>query len=450
MSGAFSDDRVVVIGAGVAGVAAARALAHEGAAVSVTEARPRELLGDLHTLEALGVEIAAGGHERSHFDGATLVVTSPGIPPSAEVRRWARERGIPVWGELELGARLARVPYLAVTGTNGKTTTSGMIAACLRAGGLDAVACGNIGRPFPTAALEDHEVLVVEASSFQLADQESLHPRVSVLLNLAPDHLDWHGSFEAYIEAKRRIYARQTTSECFHVGTHEAVSPAGISSEAPCPVVWFRSDRPGPGEVGYRDGSLVSMLNGPEELGAIDAERAGYRADAAAAAAASLAYGVGAPAVRDGLASFAPEGHRGDQVAEADGVRFLDNSKATNVHAAIAAIDGVHDAVLIAGGRAKGQDLSALATRADRLAAVVVLGESADVLAAVFDGLAVVRRAGSIEEATETAFELAPRPGVVLLAPACASWDQFHDYRERGDRFGAAARSIARGVRLDG
>ena len=450
MSGTFSDDRVVVIGAGVAGVAAASALAHEGASVVITEARPRELLGDLRSLEGLGVEIFAGGHERTHLDGATLVVTSPGIPPSAEVRRWAHERGIPLWGEFELGARLVHVPYLAVTGTNGKTTTSGMIAACLRAGGLDAVACGNIGRPFPTAALERHDVLVVEASSFQLADQESLHPRVSVLLNLAPDHLDWHGSFEAYVEAKRRIYALQTATGDVHVGARDDAVAAGVSSEAPCRVVWFRSDDPGPDEVGYRDGSLVAMLNGPEELGAIDGERAGYRADAAAAAAAALAYGVEAPAVRNGLASFAPERHRGESVAEADGVRFLDNSKATNVHAAIAAIDGVHDAVLIAGGRSKGQDLSPLATRATRVAAVVVLGESADVLATVFDGVAVVRRAGSIEEATEVAFELAPRPGVVLLAPACASWDQFHDYRERGERFAVAARSIARGVRLDG
>ncbi|MDP9299959.1 MAG: UDP-N-acetylmuramoyl-L-alanine--D-glutamate ligase [Actinomycetota bacterium] len=450
MSGTFSDDRVVVIGAGVAGIAAAGALAHEGASVVITEARPRALLGDLQELEALGVEVFAGGHERSHLDDATLVVTSPGVPPSAEVRRWALERGIPVWGEVELGAKLVHVPYLAVTGTNGKTTTSGMISACLRAGGLDAVACGNIGRPFPTAALEHHDVLVVEASSFQLADQESLHPRVSVLLNLAPDHLDWHGSFEAYVDAKRRIYARQTAAGDVHVGARDDVGAARVSAEAPCPVVWFRSDDPGPSEVGYRDGTLLAMLDGPEELGEIDGERAGYRADAAAAAAAALAYGVGAPAVRAGLASFAPERHRGESVAEADGVRFLDNSKATNVHAAIAAIDGVHDAVLIAGGRAKGQDLSPLATRAGRLAAVVVVGESADVLAGVFDGLALVRRAASIEEATETAFALATRPGVVLLAPACASWDQFHDYRERGERFAVAARSIARGVRLDG
>ena len=145
-----------------------------------------------------------------------------------------------------------------------------------------------------------------------------------------------------------------------------------------------------------------------------------------------------------------PERHRGEAVAEADGVRFLDNSKATNVHAAIAAIDGVRDAVLIAGGRAKGQDLSPLATRVGRLAGVVAVGESADAVTETFDGLVVVRRAGSIEEATQMAFALAPRPGVVLLAPACASWDQFHDYRERGERFSAAARSIAREVWLDG
>jgi UDP-N-acetylmuramoylalanine--D-glutamate ligase len=156
------------------------------------------------------------------------------------------KRGIPVWGELELGARLVRVPYLAVTGTNGKTTTSGMIAACLRAGGLDAVACGNIGRPFPTAALEDHEVLVVEASSFQLADQESLHPAsrcCSISRRIISTGMD---RSRRTSKRKRRIYARQTTAGDVHVGTRDDVVAAGISSEAPCPVVWFRSDRPGP------------------------------------------------------------------------------------------------------------------------------------------------------------------------------------------------------------
>ena len=243
-------------------------------------------------------------------------------------------------------------PYLAVTGTNGKTTTTGMIASCLRAGGLDAVACGNIGHPFPMAALEGHDALVVEASSFQLRFVETFHPRVSVLLNLAPDHLDWHGSEAAYVDAKRAVMRAQGVGDV-HVGNRDDVASTLVSSAAPCPVIWFRLGEPGDGEVGYIDGDLVSRVDATESLGPIDAERAGYRADAAAAAAASLAFGVSPDAVRRGIATFTPEQHRGDVVAVVDGVRFVDNSKATNVHAALAAIDAVAGhaagAVLIAG-----------------------------------------------------------------------------------------------------
>jgi UDP-N-acetylmuramoylalanine--D-glutamate ligase len=451
VSGRFRGQRAVVIGAGVAGRAAARALAIEGATVRVTEARERASLADLDAVEELGVEVRAGGHDPSDLDDATVVVTSPGIPPSAEVLRWARERGLPVWGELELGARLATVPYLAVTGTNGKTTTTGMLAACLRAGALDAVACGNIGRPFPSAALEPHDVLVVEASSFQLAEQETFHPTVSILLNLAPDHVDWHASYEAYEAAKRRVFVNQTATGDVHVANRGDARAAAVSTQAPCAVRWFRSDAPETGEVGYRDGRLLARLGGDHDLGPIDGGRAGYRADAAAAATAALAYGVGPDAVRDGLAGFVPEPHRGESVATADGVRFVDNSKATNVHATLAAIDAIdEDPVLIAGGRAKGQDLAPLATRAAHLTGVVAIGESADEIERIVGSLVEVRRAGTIEDATRIAFGMAPRPGVILLAPACASWDQFRDYRERGDRFVAAARSIAQGAAVDG
>jgi UDP-N-acetylmuramoylalanine--D-glutamate ligase len=450
VTGRFDGERAVVIGAGVAGLGAARALALEGAGVLVTEVRDRASLGDLETLEALGVEVRTGGHDPSDLDGATLVITSPGVPPSAEVLRWASERDLPVWGELELGARLASVPYLAVTGTNGKTTTTGMLAACLRAGALDAVACGNIGRPFPTAALESHDVLVVEASSFQLAQQVSLHPRVSVLLNLAPDHLDWHGSFAAYADAKRRVYRNQTDGDV-HVGNRDDDRSSAVSAEAPCTVAWFRDGPPEPDEVGYRSGRLIARVRAETDLGPIDGERAGFRADAAAAAAAALAYGVGPDAVRSGLAAFRPDPHRGEVVATAGGVRFLDNSKATNVHAALAAIDGVEGRlVLIAGGRGKGQDLAPLATRAARLAGAVAIGESADELERVLGSLVEVRRATTIEDATLAAFAMAPRPGSVLLAPACASWDQFRDYRERGERFAGAARALAEGAAVDG
>ena len=451
MTGRFHGDHAVVIGAGVAGRAAARALALEGAVVRVSELRDRGSLADLEEIEALGVEVRTGGHDPTDLDGATIVVTSPGIPPSAEVLRWARDRDLPVWGELELGARLATVPYLAVTGTNGKTTTTGMLEACLRAGSLDAVACGNIGRPFPEAARESHDVLVVEASSFQLAEQVSFHPRVSVLLNLAPDHLDWHGSFDAYRSAKGLVFANQTDAGDLHVGNRDDDLAAELSASAPCTVAWFRASAPEPGEVGYREGRLVARREADVDLGPVDGERAGYRADAAAAAAVALAYGVDADAVRAGLGGFTPPPHRGEIVATADGVRFVDDSKATNVHAAIAAIDGLAGPlVLIAGGRSKGQDLSRLASRADRLAGAVAIGESADDVERALGSLVEVRRASSIEDATNTAFAMAPRPGSVLLAPACASWDQFRDYRERGDRFTVTARAIAQGARVDG
>ncbi|MET0800484.1 MAG: UDP-N-acetylmuramoyl-L-alanine--D-glutamate ligase [Actinomycetota bacterium] len=445
MSGRFEGERAVVVGAGVAGASAARVLRAEGASVTITEARPISDVALAPGLRADGIELLAGGHDPAHLDGSTLVVTAPGVPEAAPVLAWARARGLPVWGEMELGARIARAPVVAVTGTNGKTTTTGMITACLVAAGLDAVACGNIGHPFPVAAREGHDVLVVECSSFQLRMQESLHPRVSVLLNLAPDHLDWHGSYAAYADAKSRVFARQVEGDV-HVGNRDDAEAGARSSRAPCDVVWFRGGAPREGEVGYDRGVLRSRLPGnPADLGSVGGS-AGLRCDAAAAAAASLSFGVPPEAVRHGLAAFEPSPHRGQTVAVVDGVRFIDDSKATNVHAALAAIDGVNDAVLIAGGRAKGVDLAPLASRAARLRAVVAIGEAAPDLVRVFEGLRPVERAPSIEDAARRAFELAGPSGCVLLAPACASWDQFSSYVERGERFRAAAIAMLREV----
>jgi UDP-N-acetylmuramoylalanine--D-glutamate ligase len=449
LSGRFEGTRAVVIGAGVAGHAAAAALAAEGAQVRVSERLPRGELRDLSDLESIGVTVDAGGHAPDHLDGADLVVVSPGIPPTSEVIAWARARGTPVWGELELGARLATAPYLAVTGTNGKTTTSGLLAECLRAGGIDAAACGNIGHPFAAAARARHGALVVECSSFQLELQDTFHPLVSVLLNLAPDHLDWHGSYDAYAGAKGRIFANQGPRDV-HVGNRDDAAAAAMSAEAPCPTVWFRSGEPREGEVGYVGDELVVRAGGTTTVANVDPERAGFRADVAAAAAAALAFGVGSDAVSTGVAGFKPPRHRGDVVAVVEGVRFVDDSKATNVHAALAALDTIQRAVLIAGGRAKGVDLSPLASRAQHLTAVVAMGESADEVARVFEGLVPVKRAGSIEEAAGLAFSLAPPDGTVLLAPACASWDMFRDYAERGDRFAAAARALGEREAADG
>jgi len=443
LTGRFAGERAVVVGTGVAGTAAAEVLVAEGAEVTVSEREDERALGETAArLRALGVRLLTGGHEPEHLDGATLVVTGPGVPERAPILGWARAQGLPVWGEMELGARVCDVPYLAVTGTNGKTTTTGMIAACLRAGGLDAIACGNIGHPFPAAAREPHDALVVECSSFQLQLQTSFHPTVSVLLNLAPDHLDWHGTYEAYVAAKAKIFANQREGDV-HVGNRDDAEAARVSASAPCPVVWTTAGLPGPGEVGFDHGELVRATEPAQRMGPIDGARAGYRADAAAAAAAAMAFGASAEAVATGLASFTPDRHRGDVVAQADGVRFIDNSKATNVHAALAAIDGVDDAVLIAGGDAKGVDLFPLRSRAGRLRGVVAIGASAPELVRVFEGVVPIETAGSIEDAVATAAFMAGHSGVVLLAPACASWDQFSGYGERGERFAAAARALS-------
>ena len=445
MSGRFTAERAVVVGAGVAGAGSARALSAEGARVLVTESRPEIDVPVAAELRGIGVEVRTGGHDRSHLDGATLVVVGPGVSPDTDVVRWAHELGLPLWGEMELGARLVRAPYLAVTGTNGKTTVTAMIEACLRAGEHDALACGNIGLPFPEAARQERDVLVVEVSSFQLAVQTSFHPTISVLLNVAPDHLDWHGSLEAYTEAKGRIHALQTGPDV-HIGNRDDPAAAEISSKATCELRWFRQGPPDDGEVGYVGEELVARVDGAHLLGVIDGERAGYREDAAAAAAVALAYGVDPAAVAAALAGFRPAPHRGEVVAVVDGVRFVDNSKATNVHAAAAAIDGAGDAVLIAGGRAKGVDLSSLRAHAGRLRAVVAIGESAPELVGVFEGSVPTHIAGSIEEAVREAFAAASPGDTVLLAPACASWDQFRSYAERGDRFAAAARSLRAGA----
>ncbi|MBA3765135.1 MAG: UDP-N-acetylmuramoyl-L-alanine--D-glutamate ligase, partial [Actinobacteria bacterium] len=267
----------MVVGAGVAGSSAARVLMEEGATVRVTEARPESELSTVAALRDAGVEMLTGGHDPTHLDDATLVVTGPGVPDRAPVLGWARERGLPIWGEMELGARLAEAPYIAVTGTNGKTTTTGMIESCLRAGGIDAVACGNIGHPFPEATREQHEALVVECSSFQLRLQSSFHPRVSVLLNLAPDHLDEHGTFEDYAAAKASIFARQAAGDT-HVGNRDDSEAAARSAQAQCDVVWFGLGPPDRGHVGYDGESLISRLTAdPERLGVI-AGASGFRA----------------------------------------------------------------------------------------------------------------------------------------------------------------------------
>jgi UDP-N-acetylmuramoylalanine--D-glutamate ligase len=440
---AFAGERALVVGLGASGMAAARVLIEEGAAVRVSECRPLVELEDVASFESLGVDVRAGGHHEDHLDDVSLVVVSPGVPQDADVIEWAAARRIPVWSELELGVRLCRAPYVAVTGTNGKTTTTEMIAAIMRAAGLSAVACGNVGYPFSLAAREPYDALAVEASSFQLRFHESFHPRVSVLLNIAADHLDWHGSLDAYAAAKARVFALQDEAIDTHIGNADDEESARISRSAPCRVQWFRLGEPKTGEVGYRDGKVV--LDGEPDivLGRPASDNEAFRADAAAAAAACIAFGIEAEPIAKTIEAFEPLAHRGEIVAVAGSVTFVNDSKATNPHAVLAGLAGRQDVVLIAGGRTKGVDLSPLLEAAPRLRGVVAIGEAAGDLVALFADVVPVRTATSIEDAVDHAFAMAGENGSVVLAPAGASQDMFRDYRERGERFAEAAARLA-------
>ena len=435
--------QVAVIGLGQSGLAAARVLSDEGARVRVSERRSvEELGGSAEAAEQAGAAVYAGGHAPEHLDGADLVVLSPGVPEGSEMVAWARARGVPIWSELELGARLARCPYVAITGTNGKTTTTQLVAEAMTRAGSDAIACGNVGYPFSLAAAEGHDVLAVEASSFQLRFHETFHPRVSALLNLAEDHTDWHGSREAYVDAKRRIYLRQEGDDV-HVGNRDDELAAAVSRDAPCRVSWFSLGPPGVAGAGYEGEELVWRDDSAtHSLGTPFSEGLPHRANAAAAAAVAISFGVEPLAVTAAVRESPPPPHRGEVVATVGGVQYVDDSKATNPHAALATIRGFTEAVLVCGGRSKGVDLTPMAEATPHLAGVVVLGEAAAELETLFRDRVPVREAASIEQAVQLASTMALPGRSVVLAPGCSSWDMFRDYAERGERFAAAARAL--------
>ncbi|MGP3970571.1 UDP-N-acetylmuramoyl-L-alanine--D-glutamate ligase [Streptomyces sp. 6N223] len=462
--------RVAVAGIGVSGVSAARALASLGARVTVVDgadgepqrARAAELAAD-GVAARLGDATAAALPE-----GTELVVTSPGWRPDSPLFAAAGAAGAEVIGDVELAWRLrgpGAAPWLAVTGTNGKTTTVRMLAAILAAAGLRTAAVGNIGTPLIDVVLgEPLDVLAVELSSYQLHYAPSLRAHSAAVLNLAPDHLDWHGSMEAYAADKGRIYEGNRAACVYNAAdpaTETLVRKADVAEG--CRAVGFTLAAPRPGELGVVEGLLVDRAFTADphreaaELAAVAdiAPPAPHIiANALAAAALARAYGVEPAAVRDGLRAFRPDPHRIAHVAEAGGVAYVDDSKATNPHAALASLTAYDPVVWIAGGLAKGADFDELvAASAGRLRAAVLLGADraliAGALARHAPDVPVVELertdTGAMAAAVREAARLA-RPGdTVLMAPACASWDMFAHYGERGDLFAAAVRDLAAG-----
>ncbi|GEA88252.1 UDP-N-acetylmuramoyl-L-alanine--D-glutamate ligase [Cellulomonas cellasea] len=465
--------RVVLAGLGVSGRAALQVLTDGGAHVVTV---------DRHAADADAADsaafVAGGG-----LDGVDLVVASPGWPPSDPLLAGALERGVPVWSEVELAWQLrvdradgsGPAPWLAVTGTNGKTTTVGMLASMLRAGGEHAAAVGNVGTPVVLAATDPTlDVLAVELSSFQLHFTHSMSAQAAAVLNVAEDHLDWHGSLDAYAADKGRVYERTQVACVYSASdprTEDLVREADVADGAV--AVGFTLGTPRVGQVGVVEDVLVDR--GFASLRHTHAAELGTLADLAhlagpdgavpphvvqnalAAAALALAHGVTPVAVRDGLRAYAPGGHRIERVAESGGIAWVDDSKATNPHAAAAALASfeVGTVVWIAGGLAKGATFDELVrSRRDRLRGVVLIGVDQqplrDALARHAPEVPVVSvdpgDTGSVmTRAVDSARTLAGTrtPTTVLLAPACASMDQFTSYAERGDAFTAAVRALA-------
>ena len=411
--------RVLVVGLARSGKAAADALVARGAAVTGFD---RDERLDAGRLRELGVEVHLGREEETLLQGIDLVVKSPGVPGETPLVAGARTRGIPVWSEIELGARLLSNPILAVTGTNGKTTTSELLGAVFRAAGRPVEVAGNIGRPLTSLgdAVPPEAWIVCELSSFQLEDVDTLQPRIGVLLNLEPDHLDRHGSFEAYSAAKLQMFARQTAEDV-------AVLPRGFG-----PV-------PGSGRrIEFRlDGQLPAepRIPGPHN-----------RENAAAATAAARAAGIADDAIADALRTFEGVAHRIELVRELRGVRYVNDSKATNVAAALRALASFPDSPLnvILGGRGKAelyQPLAAAFRDGDR---AYVIGEATDEIVLALDAAAVPYvECGELERAIEAAAATAAPGAVVLLSPACASFDQFESFEARGDAFRQLVEALA-------
>ncbi len=470
----WTGTRVTVAGLGVSGVPAARVLRGLGARVTVVndgdDERSRRQAAEL---EALGVTVRLG-------DGATLpestelVVTAPGWQPDKPLFRAAAEAGVPVWGDVELAWRLRgpdAAPWLAVTGTNGKTTTVRMLAAILEAAGLRTAAVGNIGVSVLDAVLTEqregaapYDVLAVELSSYQLHWAPSLRAHSATVLNLAPDHLDWHGSMEAYAADKGRVYRGNTVACVYNAAdkaTEELVRAADV--EEGCRAIGFTLGPPAPSQLGVVDGILVDRAFVADrqkqaqelaEVSDVNPPVPHNIANALAAAALARAYGVEPRAVRDGLRAFRPEPHRIARVAEIGGVTYIDDSKATNTHAAEASLTAYDPVVWIAGGLAKGARFDELVAAASgRLRGAVLMGadralirealtrHAPDVPVAELDRTDTGAMAAAVREAAALA-----RPGdTVLLAPACASMDMFVNYGKRGEAFAEAVRELGAG-----
>lgn len=416
--------RVLVLGAAVSGRAAARLARRLGMVVTVFDER------DAGGLMEIGAGTASGRWDPILLEGIDFVIASPGFSERSAPIVDALERGLAVWSEIEFAYGHLSSPVAAVTGTNGKTTVTEAAAAMLDASGLDAPAAGNIGAPLSDFADRDYDALVVEVSSFQLRFTERFHPIAAAITNVAEDHLDWHGSNYSYRAAKARIYENQTETDLL-VYDADDEGAAKLAAGAPSRLLAVSGKRVPDGGAGF-DGTNLVIGEVAVEVSELTSDDPIHLVNLAAAGALALHMGASPEGIARAAIGYRPGVHRRTVVAVDDGVRWVDDSKATNLHAALASVRAHGPVVLIAGGLAKGVDLTRLAHE-ENIRMLIGIGEAGPELVSAAGERG--RLAGTMEIAVEMAGEAA-RPGeTVLLAPGCASFDQFESYAARGDRF---------------
>jgi len=436
--------RVLVVGLGKSGLAAAHFLKERGARVTVSDSRPATLINELSSLLDEGFIVEAGSHGLLTFRRQDLIVVSPGVPMSTPELMTVRAIGAHIIGELELGAQFLEGEVIAITGSNGKTTTTALLGEILKASGRPTLVGGNIGRPVTAMVAETTPETwsVLEVSSFQLETVETFRPRIALVLNITPDHLDRHGTFAAYAAAKAHITERQTTED-FLVLNAEDAPTQGIAAKTRAQVYWFSAQRrikQGAfvhGESIFfaaKEGATPEPVMPVAEIGLAGSHNV---ENVLAAVCAARLAGVPVETVRKAVAAFRAVEHRVEFVRELDGVRYFNDSKATNVDAtakAIAAFSG--GILLILGGKDKDSDYAALAPLLrERVKTVITIGSAAEKIEHQLAGVVKIERAETIERAVALVRERASAGDTVLLAPACASFDQFENYEHRGRVF---------------
>lgn len=433
---------MVIVGMARSGLAAARFLHSRGACVTINDAKPEEVLPEVESLRRLGVEVIAGGHPRQLFETADCLVVSPGVPLASPPFEWARAAGVEIIGEVELAARFLQGRMVGITGTNGKTTTTTLIGELLEKAGLPVLVGGNIGEPL-ISLVEQSSVdgwVVAELSSFQLEVVDQLHVNVAVMLNITPDHLDRYASMDDYAAAKSNILHGQTARDVAILNADDQ-RVAAMSQLTPARIVYFSPTRHLEEGLFRRGEMIVERLGGVERellpVSEIPLRGAHNLENVLAALAAGLACGAAPESMRQTVAQFKAVEHRLEFSGEIDGIGFYNDSKATNVDAAIKSLEAFAAGVtVILGGKDKGSDFTPLRSLIEeRCRQVILIGSAAEKIALALAGTRPLYRVDSMAEAVRRGFEMSKPGDTVLLAPACASFDMFDNYEHRGRVF---------------